>query len=67
MPTFLIIKSEPFTIRPATIKNAAEEISPTTSISFAESFEGLTVTLVPLILISASRYSKSLSVWSLEV
>lgn len=48
-PTFLITKSEPLTINPATIKNAAEDISPTTSISLAVNCEGLTVTFVPLI------------------
>lgn len=46
-PTFLITKSEPLTINPAAIKNAAEEISPTTSISLAVNCEGLTQTLVP--------------------
>lgn len=58
-PTFLITKSEPLTINPAATKNAAEEISPTTSISLAVNCEGLTQTLVPLIFISAPRYSKA--------
>ncbi len=66
IPVFLITKSEPFTIKPATIKNAAEEISPTTLISFATICDGVIVIFVPSVLISASRYTNNLSVWSLE-
>ena len=65
-PVFFITKSEPFTIKPAAIKNAAEEISPTISIFFAVNREGFIVTSLFSLLMSTPNYLSINSVWFLE-
>ena len=67
MPTFLIVISESGVIKPATMKNAAEEMSPGTSICCPCNVSGgVMVQVFPSDTISAPKERSILSVWSLE-
>ena len=67
IPTFSSISSEPGTSIAAAIKNAAEDISEGTSISFAKSsLHGFMVTLVLVEVKFAPNFFNISSVWSLD-
>ena len=67
IPTFSSISSEFGTSIAAAIKNAAEDISEGTFISFAKSsLHGFIVTLVWVVVKSAPNFFNISSVWSLD-